>query len=177
MKKFNTIFVAVMLAIVAGCNGDSKDTAEKEETAGRSGKLQETKDKPQPPQIDIWKAAGEGNIDAVKQHIAAGTDIIATIILEGVPGSGGSPLHLAVVAGQRGTASLLIQAGANLNQKASDASRGTRSVRRTVRSFGFRRSPPVTCGITPCRRTTARRNATRIFRLAGELLVFGIDGL
>ena len=32
---------------------------------------------PEPPDISIYDAAGDGNIEAVKQHIAAGTDLNA----------------------------------------------------------------------------------------------------
>ena len=41
------------------------------------------------PDISIHEAAEEGNIEAVKQHLAAGTDVNAKI--EG----GGTPLHIA----------------------------------------------------------------------------------
>ena len=30
------------------------------------------------PSVDIWEAARTGNIEAVKQHLAAGTDVNAT---------------------------------------------------------------------------------------------------
>jgi len=76
--------------------------------------------KPRPPAIDIWKAAGEGNTEAVKQHVDAGTDISATFVAPGVPGSGGSPLHVAVLANQSGTAKALIEGEADLNVKAQN---------------------------------------------------------
>jgi hypothetical protein len=28
------------------------------------------------PSVDIWTATAQGNIEAVKQHLAAGTDVI-----------------------------------------------------------------------------------------------------
>jgi len=45
------------------------------------------------PEIDIWKATSEGAVDIVRQHIDYGTNINGTFVLEGVPGSGGTPLH------------------------------------------------------------------------------------
>ena len=38
------------------------------------GKKEETS-KPAPPNVDVFKAAGDGNLEALKQHIAAGTDL------------------------------------------------------------------------------------------------------
>ena len=38
------------------------------------GKKESTSN-PAPPDMDIIKAASEGNLDALKQHIAAGTDL------------------------------------------------------------------------------------------------------
>ena len=78
-----------------------------------------------PPAIDIWKAAAEGKIDAVKQHIAAGTNINGTFVLAGVPGSGGTPLHLAVMTQQKEIIELLVEKDANLDAKADDEHRGT----------------------------------------------------
>ena len=45
---------------------------------------------PRPPNISIYIAAHEGNIEAVKQHIAAGTDVN-----ENSGRGGGTPLHSA----------------------------------------------------------------------------------
>ena len=63
------------------------------------------------PDISIHKAADEGNIEAVKQHIAAGTDVNAK------DGGGWTPLHHAAVFGRKEIAELLIVKGADLNAK------------------------------------------------------------
>ena len=59
----------------------------------------------------IWKAAKDGNIEAVKQHLAAGTDVNAK------NRHGNSPLHLAALMGQKEIAQLLIAKGADVNAK------------------------------------------------------------
>ena len=66
---------------------------------------------PQPPDISIIDAAKQGNIEAVKQHIAAGTDVNAKDML------GGTPLHIAARLGQKEIAEVLIAADANVNAK------------------------------------------------------------
>ena len=48
------------------------------------------------PSVDIWEAATEGNIEAVKQHIAAGTDVNAKLAVDG-----GTPLYQAAWGGTR----------------------------------------------------------------------------
>ena len=63
------------------------------------------------PDISIHEAAEEGNIEAVKQHLAAGTDVNAKI--EG----GGTPLHIATHLGHKEIAELLIAKGADVNAK------------------------------------------------------------
>lgn len=79
-----------------------------------------TKDPEPPPEpdIDIWKAASEGQLDVVKQHIEYGTDINGTFDLPGVPGSGGTPLHIACLTCQTEVVNLLVKQGADLNRKA-----------------------------------------------------------
>jgi len=52
----------------------------------------------QPPNIDIWAAAAKGGMEAIKQHLGAGTDMDGTFVKAGTPGSGGTPLHVAVTA-------------------------------------------------------------------------------
>ena len=65
---------------------------------------------PSAPDISIHNAAGEGNIEAVKQHIAAGTDVDAKT-------RGETPLLWAARFGQSQVAELLIAEGADVNAK------------------------------------------------------------
>ena len=64
---------------------------------------------------DIWEAAEDGNIEAVKQYLAAGTDVNA---------KGGeteiTPLHVATDRGRKEVVELLIAAGADVNAKDED---------------------------------------------------------
>ena len=64
----------------------------------------------QPPDISIWGAASNGNIVAVKQHLAAGTDVNAK---DGF--ADWTALHWAVQFGHKEIAELLIAKGAKLN--------------------------------------------------------------
>ena len=93
------------------------------------------------PDITIHEAAYTGNIEAVKQHLAAGTDVNAKasrgwtplhsvaskkiaklLINKGADVNakdkiGGTPLHLATYSGQEEIVELLIVSGANMNAK------------------------------------------------------------
>ncbi len=75
---------------------------------------------PQPPVMDIWAATSQGKLEVVKHHLAAGTDIDAAFIAPGIPASGATPLHMAVLADQRAVAGYLIGQGANINAPAQD---------------------------------------------------------
>jgi ankyrin repeat protein len=66
------------------------------------------------PDISIHKAAETGNIEAVKQHLAAGTDVNADA------GSLVTPLHVASVFGNKGISELLIANGADVNAMMED---------------------------------------------------------
>jgi len=63
------------------------------------------------PSVDIWTAAKEGNIEAVKQHLDAGTDVNAKNEF------GLTPLHRAASRGHKEIAELLIAKGADVNAK------------------------------------------------------------
>ena len=69
---------------------------------------------PEPPDISIHQAAREGNIAAVKQHLAAGTDVNAKD-----DGGGWTPLLNAVRGGHKEIAELLLANGADVNAKIS----------------------------------------------------------
>ena len=100
------------------------------------------------PAISIHEAARDGNIEAVKQHIAAGTDVnakddalewtplfmapgkghkeIAELLLANgaevnAKGDGGvTPLHIAPLGSHKEVAELLIAKGADVNAKKDD---------------------------------------------------------
>ena len=63
------------------------------------------------PSVDIYKAAYEGNIEAVKQHIADGADVNEK------DDSEWTPLHYAASYGRKEIANLLIAKCANVNAK------------------------------------------------------------
>jgi ankyrin repeat protein len=67
---------------------------------------------PKPPDTSIHDAAEEGNIEAVKQHIAAGTDVNAKYADGEL-----TPLLIAAGEGQKEIAELLIAKGADVNAK------------------------------------------------------------
>ena len=64
-----------------------------------------------PPHTSIYMAAMRGNIEAVKQHLAAGTDVNAKTEVET------TPLHIAAWKGHKEIAELLIGKGADVNAK------------------------------------------------------------
>jgi len=68
---------------------------------------------PPPPDISIHEAAKKGNIEAIKQHLAAGTDVNAKDKF------GGTPLHAAAYWGHKEIVELLIAEGAEVNAKNS----------------------------------------------------------
>ena len=69
---------------------------------------------PQPPDISIHRAASKGDIEAIKQHLAAGADVNAKDEL------GETPLSGAAYWGQKEVAELLIGKGADVNAKDGD---------------------------------------------------------
>ncbi len=72
--------------------------------------------KPSNPEADraLLYAAREGNIEAVKQHLAAGTDVNAK------DDDGWTPLHGAAQGGHKEIAEILIANGADVNAKNED---------------------------------------------------------
>ena len=75
------------------------------------GTLQEKATKPAPPDLNVFDAAGKGNLEALKQHIAAGTELNQRT----PDGQKTTPLIAAVGVGQAEAAKMLIEAKADLN--------------------------------------------------------------
>jgi len=130
--------------------------------------------KPEPPtvkapDISIYNAAGLGNIEAVKQHIAAGTDVNAKNKYDVTPLSAATafgykeiaellianganvnakydfrtPLHEAALAGHKETVELLIAKGANVNVKMKNGETPHRLCHQS-QTHRNRRPPPQT---------------------------------
>jgi uncharacterized protein len=95
MRRATTAILVVMLLSLAGCGKRENSDAEK----GQS---------PKPPGVSIHLAALQGNIDAVRQHINAGSDFNEK------DAYGSSPLIVAVTFGKTEVAKALIGAGADL---------------------------------------------------------------
>jgi len=99
--------IAIVAAVlVVGC-GETQQSAPASEA------------KPEPPTVEapdisIQDAAMKGNIEAVKQHLAAGTDVNAK-----EDGKYGTSLHRAADAGHKEIAELLIAKGADVNASIS----------------------------------------------------------
>ena len=94
------LLTTIAAVLVVGC-GESQQSAPTPET------------KPEPPtveapDIDIHEAARIGNIEAIKQHLAAGTDVNARDSI------GETPLHYA---NSKKIVELLIAKGADVNAK------------------------------------------------------------
>ena len=106
MKLLLTTIAAVVLV---GC-GESKELAPSPESKSVEPVAEAAKPEPptaKAPDISILIAAAEGNIEAVKQHIATGTDVGAKIL-------GETPLHWVST---KEVAELLIDNGADVNMK------------------------------------------------------------
>ena len=77
---------------------------------GQSTESNSDSNKPKAPKIDLHAVTISGNLDAVKQHIAAGSDLNVAD-----PFGGSSPLITAALFGKTEIAKALIDAGADIN--------------------------------------------------------------
>ena len=90
-------------------------------TAGPAGAAtRRSAARPPVADADIWSAGALGDLGAIGRHLVAGADIDGTFVEEGAPGSGGTPLHIAVLADQAGAVRFLIEKGADVNVRAEN---------------------------------------------------------
>lgn len=105
-----TMLVAVFLTSIS-CSG------KKDEDTGDKIQSSELQDKVKPPSTDIHTATFLGDLEAIHQHIAAGSDLN---IRE--PSMNSTPLISATVFGKTEVAGALIEAGADVNIQNNEGS-------------------------------------------------------
>lgn len=110
LRIVSGITCSIMLMTLVSCNHREGS----KETAGGSAV---TEARVKPPQIDIHTAVITENLEALKQHIAAGTNLN-----EKDPFGGSSPLITASLFGKTEEARVLIEAGADLDFQNNDES-------------------------------------------------------
>ena len=111
MKTLSTVMLATIILFMTACNNkQGSPDGEKKQTK----KVQET---PKPPAMDIHAATFMGDMDAINQHIAAGSDLNLK-----EPSMGSTPLISASVFGKTEVALALIEAGADVNLQNNEGS-------------------------------------------------------
>ncbi|MFQ6097713.1 MAG: ankyrin repeat domain-containing protein [Armatimonadota bacterium] len=65
------------------------------------------------PITDIWRAAVEGDLGAIRKCLREGADMNEALEAPGVPGDGAAPLHWTAFPGRRDIAEMLLEAGAD----------------------------------------------------------------
>ena len=96
------LLTTIAAVLVVGCV-ESQQSVPQTETKPESSTAKA-------PDISIHKAAGDGNIAVIKQHLAAGTDVNATDEFLGM-----TILHDAVLGGQKEIVEFLIAQDADVN--------------------------------------------------------------
>jgi hypothetical protein len=108
-KVGSSASLVVALLIMIACGGKNSASTGDSTTVATSGI--------KPPEIDIHTAVLTDNMDALKQHIAAGSNLN-----EKDPYGGSSPLITASLFGKPDAAKVLIEAGADINFQNNDGS-------------------------------------------------------
>jgi ankyrin repeat protein len=114
MKSLVNIFPAILISsllIITACNNKKVDTDHDTDPNSAS------QEKVDPPSIDLHTAAVLGNLEAVQQHIKAGSDLDVKD-----PNVGSSPLITATVFGKTEVARALIDGGAYVNFQNNEGS-------------------------------------------------------
>ena len=107
LSSITTALFLVAIIFFGSCN-DRKVSTQKSIPSQSTSKA---------PAIDIHAAVVSGNVEAIKQHLAAGTNIN-----EKDPFGGSSPLISASLFGKTEIARMLIDAGAEINLQNNDGS-------------------------------------------------------
>ena len=107
------LLTTIAAVLLVGC-GESQQSSPAPEAKTVAEASQPEPPTTKAPDISILDAAKAGDIETVKQHLAAGTDVDAK------DKYGRTPLHLAPGSGHKEIAELLIAKGADVNAKIDD---------------------------------------------------------
>jgi hypothetical protein len=107
------ILITIAAVVLVGCGTTQQSASPTEAQPAKPVAEAATPEPPtaKAPDISIHGAVFAGNIEAVKQHLAAGTDVNAKDKKKV------TPLHLAAFRGHKEIAQLLIAEGADVNAK------------------------------------------------------------
>jgi ankyrin repeat protein len=108
------LITAMATAFLAGCGGSEPAQTQTQHSAAVASEQASVS---QPPNISLQEAAIQGNVEAIKQHIAAGSDVN-----ERDPTSGSSPLITAATFGQIEAARAVMEGGADVNAQNNEGS-------------------------------------------------------
>ena len=107
MRTITTVILALMLFAFVGCGNQDKSPRQTEESQTAVSA----------PKVDLYSAVIIGDLEAIHQHIKAGSDLN---VLE--PSRASTPLITAAALGKTEAAKILIDAGADLNYQNNDGS-------------------------------------------------------
>jgi len=113
-KKTNLATACIMIFISLISLGSCKNKQEEGVKESNASEVSETK--ASAPSMDIHTATFMGDLNAIKQHIAAGSD------LDAKDQYGSTPLTVAATFGKTEVAKELIMGGADINAKSGDGS-------------------------------------------------------
>jgi hypothetical protein len=109
-KKIYTVSILVFGLLIGACQTQGQKSGQDNEGSVTTSESVER------PATAIHTAAFLGNLEAIQQHIAYGSD------LNQQDAYGSSPLHIAATFGKTEIAQALIKGGANLNLRSPDGS-------------------------------------------------------
>jgi uncharacterized protein len=110
MKVAASILLTTTMVILSSCNTKQANTS------GEDNPTTVAEKAPEPPAMDIHTATYMGSLDAIHQHILAGSD------LNKKDDYGSTPLITAALFGKNDVALALIEGGADLNSTNADGS-------------------------------------------------------
>ena len=104
MKK---LFILSLLLLVSFCSSEESSNSSEEVVL-----VEQPEETVQEPDIDIWEAAKNGDVQAIKQHILFGTDLSSKH-----SNRDNTPLIIAACNGQYDAVRTLLDAGVDINER------------------------------------------------------------